>query len=146
MRTLHKNKVKMKYALLVGETPVYELDDDGNKVVAYVDEDGNIYYKETGETALLYSEPIEFYANIAMSGGEVRETEFGLSNADYDAVVITDKDLIPIDETSLIWLKSDVAYRNIGEMILDANSADYRVRKVSESLNQTKYLLKSILK
>lgn len=143
MRTLARNKQNMKFSLLLGEQPIYVLDDEGNKIVDYVDTEGNEYYRETGEKELLYSEPVPFYGNIGMSGGEVEAQEFGLSTSDYDAVLIMNKNELPIDETSLIWHLSEVLYTN-GK--LDANSADYRIRKVAPSINQTKYLLAKIVK
>ena len=146
MRTLKKNKQKLNYSLLVGEQPVYELDDDGNKIVDYIDEEGKEYYRETGEYELVYSEPVSFLGNISMSGGEIEAREYGLSVTDYDAILVMNKGELPISETSLIWHKSEVAYKNIGEVLPDANSADYRVRKVAESLNQAKYLLQKVVK
>ena len=40
MRTLQQNKQKLFYSLLMGEQPVYELDDEGNKIIAYIDDFG----------------------------------------------------------------------------------------------------------
>ena len=146
MRALKRNKQEMKYALLIGEEPIYEVDDDGNRIVDYVDEDGIEYYRETGEYELAYSEPVSFFGNIDMSGGESAAKEFGVSTSDYDAVLIMDNGEIPITETSLIWHESEVGYKDIDKKIIDGNSADYRVKKVSKSLNNTKYLLSSTIK
>ncbi|MBQ2381163.1 MAG: hypothetical protein II291_01185, partial [Succinivibrio sp.] len=66
MMMLNQNKQNLFYSLLMGEQPIYALDDEGNKIIEYVDEDGNIYYQETGETELVYSEPVSFFANISM--------------------------------------------------------------------------------
>lgn len=128
MRTLNKNKQKMYYANLIDV-----LQEE------YVDEDGNRY--PTGEPKNIYIEPIEFKGNIAMSGGEAEAQEYGIDVSAYDAILITSKDLIPIDETSLIWFESEVVYENEEEKIPDEFSADYKVLAVKPSLNVSKYIL-----
>lgn len=128
MMTLDINKQKMYYATLV-DTVQEE----------YIDEDGNGY--PTGEPKNIYSEPVEFYGNIAMSGGEAEAQEYGIDVSAYDAILITSKDLIPIDETSLIWFESEVVYENEEEKIPDEFSADYKVLAVKPSLNVSKYIL-----
>ena len=146
MRTLQKNKQLMKYALLTGEQPVYKLDSEGNRIVDYVDDDGTIYYIETGETELGYSEPVSFFGNIAMSSGESQVSEFGVDVSEYDAIIIMQNGELPITETSLIWFESEVVYKDAEQTIIDGNSADYRVKKVSPSINQIKYLLERNVK
>ena len=132
MRTLNKNTQKMYYANQDKEVPITE---------TYYDDEGNAYELDTGETELVYGEPIEFYGNIAMSGGEAEAQEFGIDVSAYDAILITSKDLIPIDETSLIWFESEVVYENEEEKIPDEFSADYKVLAVKPSLNVSKYIL-----
>lgn len=146
MRTLAKNKQKMFYALLIDEQPKYELDENGNKIIDYVDEEGNIYYRETGETELVYSEPVLFYANISMSSGESQTQEYGVDVSNYDAVLVLDKDEIPITETSLIWFESEVGYRDSGRTNVDGHSADFKVLAIKPSLNQFKAILGRITK
>ena len=68
MRLLEKNKQNLKYALQVGEVPVYERDEDGN--IIYIEIDGQKVPVETGEMEIGYSKPVDFRGNIAMSGGE----------------------------------------------------------------------------
>ena len=98
MRTLNKNKQVMYYSLLDKEIPVYDLDDDGN--IKYIEIDGAMVPVETGETRIVYSSPVQFKGNISVSGGESQATEFGLNLGDYSAILISDKGLLPIDETS----------------------------------------------
>ena len=141
MRTLNKNKQKMYYALYLGSEPEYELDEDGNKIVEYVDEDGNVYYKETGNPVDVYSEPVLFYGNIAMSGGELEAREFGLNIGDYEAVLLMAKNVLPIDETSLIWHNTKPT-----EGAVKREQADYTIIKLSPSINQDKYVLKAVVK
>lgn len=144
MRTLAKNKQKMYYALLNGKKPVYELDDDGNPIIDYVDEEENVYYRETGNYEPAYDEPVEFFGNISMSGGESEAVEYGLNLDSYEAVLIVPKNLLPITETSLIWHNTEPKY-NADETV-DGHSADYTIVKISPSLNFDKYVLKKVVK
>ena len=146
MRTLQQNKQKLHYALLIGEQPVYELDDEGNKIIAYIDDEGNIYYQETGETELVYSEPVPFFANISMSGGESQTQEYGVDISNYDAILILNKNEIPIMETSIIWYKSDIGYRDALETNVDPYTADFKVLAIKPSLNTLKVILGAITK
>lgn len=147
MRTLNRNKRGMKYALPTGtEIVEYQLDDNGNPIVSYVDGEGHVYYVETGQKYLGYYDPVDFEANIAMSGGEAEAQEFGLSVADYNAVVIADAGKFPIVNSTLIWFGSEVKYKDAQHTILDTKSADYVVVKVSESLNTVRYVLKAVVK
>lgn len=144
MRTLSKNQQKMYYSLFIGQVPIYELDENGNPKVAYTDDEGNVYYVETGETELKYSEPVSFFGNITMSGGDSESVEYGLNLADYSAVLVVDKNTLPISETSLIWHTSTPTYNSNGNV--DRFSADYNVVKINPSLNVDKYILQKIVK
>lgn len=135
MRTLNKNKQKMYCANQDKRVPIYE---------TYIDDDGNEYPLDTGETKLVYGEPIRFDGNIAMSGGEAEAREFGLNLADYEAVLIMDKNTLPITETSLIWHNTEPTEDSEGNT--DEYSADYRIVKISPSLNFDKYVLKKVVK
>lgn len=136
MRTLNKNTQTMYYANQDRIVPIYEY---------YEDEEGNMIPLDTGETKLVYGEPIEFKGNISLSnGGEVEVQEFGLDTGSYAAILVTSKNTLPITETSLIW------YENEPKRDIDGNtdefSADYRVVKVSDSLNVSKYALQKVVK
>lgn len=144
MRLLEKNKQNLKYALQVGEVPIYERDEDGN--IIYIEVDGQKVPVETGETEVGYSNPIDFRGNIAMSGGEAEAKSFGVDISEYDAVLLMEKDRIPIDETSLIWHTSKVRYIAEQNTIVDKKSADYSIKRVQPSLNFTRYLLERIVK
>lgn len=144
MRLLEKNKQNLKYALQVGEVPIYERDEDGN--IIYIEVDGQKVPVETGETEVGYSNPIDFRGNIAMSGGEAEAKSFGVDISEYDAVLLMEKDRIPIDETSLIWHMSEVKHADEQNTIVDKKSADYTVKRVQPSLNFTRYLLKRVVK
>lgn len=131
MRTLNKNKQKMYYATLV-DTIQEE----------YIDEDGNRY--PTGEPKNIYSEPVEFYGNIAMSGGESEAVEFGIDLSQYEAILVVSKNTLPITETSLIWRATEPTKGIDGNT--DEYSADYRIVKISPSLNFDKYVLRKVVK
>ena len=136
MRLLEKNKQNLKYALQVGEVPVYERDEDGN--IIYIEVDGQKVPVETGETEPGYSNPIDFRGNIAMSGGEAEAKSFGVDISEYDAILLMEKNRIPIDETSLIWHTSKVRYIDEQNTIVDRKSADYSIKRVQPSLNFTR--------
>lgn len=142
MRTLNKNKQTMYYALLDKEVPIYDLDEDGN--IKYIEIDGVQVPVETGETRIVYSNPVEFKGNITMSGGESQAAEFGLNLGDYAAVLISDKELLPITETSLIWHESEPVYGTDG--YVDEHNADYTIVKLSPSLNTDRFVLKKVVK
>lgn len=145
MRTLKRNKQKMFYSLQGEEVPIYEMDSEGN-IIYYEDSDGNRIPLETGEYEIGYSEPVEFYSNVSMSGGEAEAQEYGLSVSDYNAILVCQKGYVPITEGSLIWIESEVGYKDIDETILEPNSADYKVIKVSKSISFVKYILKARVK
>ena len=135
MRTLRKNAQKMHYANQDREVPIME---------TYYDDEGNAYEYDTGETELVYGEPIEFDGNIAMSGGEAEAQEYGLSLSDYEAILVVSKNTLPLTETSRIWHTSEPTKDDKG--YTDEYSADYRIVKISPSLNFDKYVLKKVVK
>ena len=135
MRTLKKNKQEMYYSVLLGEYPIYDY---------YIDSDGNRIPVSTGESEMRYSVPKDFKGNIAMSGGESEAVEFGVNKSDYSAVLVVDKEELPIDETSLIWFESEPVDGS-GETI-KVSDADYTVTKIIPSLNGVRYLLKKVVK
>lgn len=143
MRNLKKNKQTMYYALLNKTQPVYERDELGN--IIYIEIDGVQVPVETGDTELVYSKPVKFKGNISKSGGESKETEYGIDSTDYDAVLMMMKNDLPITETSIIWHTSNIGYKDKDKTIIDDKSADYVVKKRSPSLNQFKYLLGKVL-
>jgi hypothetical protein len=136
MRTLNKNAQKMYYANQDRVVPIYEY---------YEDEDGNLIPLDTGETKLIYGEPIEFKGNISLSnGGEVEVQEFGLDIGLYSAILVVSKNTLPITETSLIWCENEPKKDIDGNT--DEFSADYRIVKISPSLNVDKYVLQKVVK
>lgn len=174
MRTLLKNKQSMKYALQIREVPIYNRDENGEIIYEhYEDSDGNIIYYEdengnkipskTGESKIIYGTPQEFDANISTSGGEAEAQTFGLSLGDYEAVALYSKGSYPLAEGCLVWKESkpkceyenEVAFEienadgdktTAYSTVPEETSADYRVIKLSPSLNFTKAILKAVVK
>lgn len=142
MRTLERNKQDMFYSLLVESEIIYETDDDGN--IIYIVVDGERVPVEKGETLPGYREVVPFLGNIALSGGETEAQEYGLSVGDYAAVLVVNKGLLPITETSRIWHTSEPKYNADGTV--DKESADYIVKKLSPSINVDKYALQAVVK
>lgn len=145
MRTQIKNKQKIYISNLEGKVPVYETDADGN--LKYLTIDGKTVPIETGEYTMGYTYPKQTKGNISLSGGETSTVEFGIDASNYDAVLEgVSEGNIEITETSLIWHKSPLVYKDRAKTIIDPNSADYRVTRVSPSLNEQKYLLNKVVK
>lgn len=142
MRNLNKNKQKMYYALHIGSVPIYEQDADGN--VLYIEVDGAQVPVETGEKKPGWGVPVEFYGNISMSGGDAEEAEYGLDLSQYEAVLVTDKGLLPVDEKSRIWHDTEPVMNVDGTV--DGLTADYTIVKINKSLNADKYILKAVVK
>lgn len=135
MMMLNRNKQKMYYALYGKEVPIYDY---------YIDSEGNEIPLETGETKIVYENPVEFLGNISLSGGESEAVEFGLNLADYEAILVVAKNTLPINETSRIWHNTEPTYNDDGT--INESSADYKVVKVSPSLNVDKFVLRKIVK
>lgn len=153
MRQLRKNTQPLKYALQIAEIPEFDY---------YEDEDGNKYptgVVPNGKTEVVYGEPIEFRASISMSGGDAEAVEYGLSTADYAAVMLLPLNAVPLKEGALIWHTSKPQFKHIDldveidDMAIALNgdypiktSADFVVMKLSPSLNVLKVILQAINK
>ena len=135
MLTLNSNKQKLYYANQDKIVPIYEI---------YIDDDGNEYQLDTGETKIAYGEPIEFLGSISMSGGEAETVEYGLDLSSYEAVIVLPKNYINVTETSLIW--HDTEPKKDVNGYVDEYSADYRIVKISKSLNYDKLVLQKVVK
>lgn len=132
----------MYYSLFEGDLPVYELNDDGS--IKHIEIDGEMIPVETGETRLTYSTPVVFDGNIMPSGGRAEAEAFGLNVGDYEAVLVVEKNKIPITETSKIWHETVPVYNEDGTV--NYFEADYTIVKPSLSINSVKYALKKVVK
>ena len=138
MRTLNKNKQTLYYANQDKEVPITE---------TYYDDEGNAYELDTGETELVYGEPIEFSANISNKLDEVRWAEYGIDNSANYAQIVADKGKIPLKVGSIIWKKSIVGYLDLAETIVDEITSDYTVKGVAdEGLSVDLFLLQKRVK
>lgn len=138
------NKQSMKYSQQGARITIYERDDEGN-IKYYIDSDGN-KIPLIAEEKVGFSKPVDFRANIAFSGGEAKTEEFGFDAADYDAIMLTDKNEFPLKKGDLIWLDSEVTYIDEDTETVDETSADFTIVGVKPALKSTKYVLKAVVK
>ena len=144
MRVQNKNKRKLHYATQSGRVPKYERNADGT--IKYITVGGVQVPVETGETEIGYATPIEFFGNIAFSGGETQAVDFGTDTSKYDATICLEQGSVEMPENTLIWYQSEIGWLDVEETVPDPKTADYRVTKITPSLNQMKYLLARIQK
>ena len=144
------NKQAMKYSLQGQTVTIYERDDDGN-ILYYTDNDGNPYLDDEGnkmpkilEEKTGFSEPVDFKANIAFSDGEAQSKKYGFDTADFDAILLTDRNTLPIQKGDLIWLDSKPTYTS--DSLVDETSADFTIVGIKPALCSTKYMLKAVVK
>lgn len=159
MRVLRKNRQKMYFSQFLATGIRYETDDSSNPIYYETDE-GERIYTETTENMGYYSDLQEMRANIAESGGEAEAKEFGLSVADYEAVLVYGRGEYPLKEGDYIWLDdSETRYEYNGQSVPvevdgekvmmktpDVSTADYIVLKTPKSLNFQKAILKAVVK
>ena len=143
MRTLLRNKQKFWYCTYVGEAEL-------------IDELGN----RTGEKAILYSQPVEMWANISHATGFSNTEQFGnLEN--YDKVIVTDDMNCPITESSVLFVDKQPEYTEVtSNDVVESNTLfgddeiteisytlpkyDYIVRRVSPSLNSVSIAMRKV--
>lgn len=148
------NKQAMKYSLQGQTVTIYERDDEGNilyegytdtegNFIPYLDDEGNkipkVLEEKTG-----FSEPVDFEANISFSGGEAQSKEYGFDTADFDAILLTDRNMLPVQKGDLIWLDSKPTYTS--DSLIDETSADFTIVGIKPALYSTKYMLKAVVK
>lgn len=133
MRTLNRNKQILYYALLEGSTA----GTDSDTIVV----DGETVSINEGDYDMSYGNPVDFMASISFSGGEAVEAEFGYDVSAYDAIIVADKNYLPITKTSLIWYETEPPTG-----VNDGSTSDYTVVATNNSLNQFKALLKKRVK
>jgi len=144
MRTLRKNEQKLYYSLFISNSPKYELDEDGNRIIDYYDDFGNPIYLEEGENEDTYSMPVEFWACI---DGNIRETlmkEFGTISSPNYAQIVAKTGLYDFKVGTLIWKDSEIKYKEDGTP--DEASADYDVIGIldEQTDNTTFFLHKNV--
>ena len=85
MRSLNRNKRRIYYALYESE-------------IANLDEYGN----ETGESAPIYSDPLELMCNVSAATGEDAVNAFG-SFTNYTRVICVADNTCPLAENAIVW-------------------------------------------
>lgn len=138
MRFARKNKRHLWYANFIDSEIIYQLDDNGDKIV--VDTiDGIDYYEELGQSEPHYTDATPFDGTFKETGGEVEPKPYGLDLGDYDAVLVLPTNVSPIDEKSLIWV-------DIEPTVVSRDEADYYVTRKSKGISTTYYALKRVQK
>lgn len=144
MRTVKKNRQKMFYALYTHSTPVYELDDEGKPIIDYIDDDGNIYYRETGTEEPHYASPVEFRGEITSSLNELHAREYGVDQSSIYSEIMVEKNKLPKEFGfgTKIWRTSEIVWEDEENQIPLGSSADYTVNGImTEFIDYDWYLL-----
>lgn len=115
MRSLIRNKQRIYYALLESRDEIR-------------DEYGNL----TGESNLVYGDPIEYHINVSAARGTAELDQFGI-NAIYSKTMVTNDLNCPIDETTHIWVDKG-----------PTEPHNYVVTSVARSLNSITYAIKEV--
>lgn len=121
MRCMERNKTSFHYCLYEGEKPV-------------IDESGD----ETGETQVVYSDPVLLKANISPATGNSSVEQFG-NSLQYDKVIVLDDVTCPIDEHTVLFVDKFPAFD--GE---EVPLFDYIVKKVARSLNSVSIAISKV--
>jgi len=73
--------------------------------------------------------------------------EYGISDENYEAVLVLNKDQIPLKDTSLIWYQTEPNTKEIdGVKYADDATADYKVLRSVPSLNNDRFILAKVVK
>lgn len=137
MRALSRNKQVLYYSLRGEREPIYAKDENGN-IIYDTMPNGKSVARKTGEENNGYAEPVKFYGNIARGAGMADTMPYGIDLSGYDALLYVPKNLLPLTEETLIWYQSEPVVKD-GKV--DVATADYRVKRVPPSLDETVYLL-----
>ena len=123
MRCLQRNRVRIFYANCIGRDPV-------------MDEYGN----QTGEYKVRYSNPKEAVGNVSAARGEIATHQFG-DYESYDRVIVMDDPNVPIDTSSILWIKEMPVIKPDGTT---DTPHDYVVRQVATSLNSVSIAISKV--
>lgn len=116
MKLMSINQRYFYYALLLRQDPIY-------------DEWGN----ETGETKLVYANPVKMMANISAAGGASQVEQFG-NLTGYSRVIVTSDMSCPIDENTVLFIDKEAEFSDDGTPVYN-----YVVKRVAKSLNSISY-------
>lgn len=143
MRTLTRNKWKNLYiGIFCDEEVIYKTDEQGN--IVYIDVDGVAVPVEIGKKPSGYEiqeKPIK--VNLAESGGEAESVQYGIDTSQYSAKFTVTNKKLPITETTRLWETMPTIDANNRAK---ASTADWKIVKISESVNNVTYLLDKLAK
>jgi hypothetical protein len=142
MYTLAANKRWLWYALQLDNPDIPETDIDGNPIYQTIDGVQVPVYTHNQEYK--YSEPVKFLGNIYDTGGSVEQRPYGHDYETFGGMLVMAKGELPINDGSLIWEKSEPVLLQDGTA--DPLSADWRVRRASDSINESRYSLERVTK
>ena len=143
MITMKRNRSQLYYCTI-------RKDDDGKVMTRkVVDENGNY----TGESIVLYNDPVRMHANVSWATGQSNIEQFGnLEN--YDKVIVTDDLDCPIDENSVLFIDKEPEYKDAEYNEVTAITVtgatvkvpvyDYIVRRVAKSLNSISIAVRKV--
>ena len=143
MRTLERNKRTFYYCLY--DTTGVVLDEYGN---------------ETGEPIVIYHDPVKMRANISEATGMSSAEQFGILE-NYDKVIVTDWMDCPIDESTVLFVDKRQEFAlarthvvvpavppatedTVEIAVVEVPVPDYRVVRVSKSLNSVSIAIKRL--
>ena len=137
------NKQKMEYSLFEKGKVIYETDKDGNPIIEYVDDNGNVYYRQDGTIQDVYAEPKTIWVSLNSSLREAQFEEWGIDEASYVySQIKIEKGILPKEfgYGTKLWYESPVGRKEDGTV--DEDSADYTVKGVmTDRLQFDFYLL-----
>lgn len=124
MRTLLRNKRSFYYALYNANASV--TDDCGNRVGSY-------------------ENPVQCRANISAASGGAINYPFGRSET-YEKTIVMGSDAPPFDVHTVLWIDTVPQLDENGALAVDEQGYvitpyDYRVERVSRSLNSTQIVI-----
>lgn len=138
MKCLKRNQSAFNYCLYADKADL-------------IDEYGN----QSGETILIYGDPVTAYANISPATGQSNTEQFGnLEN--YDKVIVTDDLNCPIDENSVLFIDKEPEFTDVITHEYDVETSewvertiqvpvhDYIVRRVAKSLNSISIAIRRV--
>ena len=126
MRTARKVKQSMYYALKGEPQPIYERDDEGN--IIYLIIDGEKIPKDSGNTTNGIETPVPFENSIGSSLSQDEITAYGVQGRTLASMTFR-RGEYPFAVGTLIWLNSEVRYKEDGEV--DEDSADFVVAGIN---------------
>jgi hypothetical protein len=112
MRCLERNKKPFYYCLYLREEDMTDSAGD-----------------YSGETRIVYAEPVLAKYNISPATGNTSTEQFG-NDIQYDKVIVLDDMSCPINENSVLFVDSSPSYDADGNP-----QYDYIVKKVAPSIN-----------